>query len=141
MKKAIIFDFMRTLYDADKSELFSNVPEILEYLKENYDLYLITRMETDRDSVVASTNIHRYFKKYSSVETKNAAHFKSITSDENYDEIFVIGDRLNEEIRIGNFLSYKTIWLKKGKFSNEGDPQITNPWRTISDITEIREIL
>lgn len=141
MKKAIVFDFMRTLYDADKSKLFLNVPEILEYLKENYDLYLITRMETDRDSVVASTNIHRYFKKYLSVETKNVAHFKSITSNENYDEIFIIGDRLNEEIHIGNSLSYKTVWLKNGKFSNEGDPNVITPWQTISSIEEIKRIL
>ena len=119
--KAIIFDFNRTLYDADNKRLFPEVINILESLKSKYMLYLIGKGNEERKDLINSLGIEKYFERIIITEEKSINNFKEILNDLNYNpqEVYVIGDRIKSEIKIGNSFNMNTIWLKKGKFKNE----------------------
>lgn len=140
----IIFDFMRTLYDPETATLFTDTREILEKLSQNFILVLVSRREGNRDSLVTELDISKYFKKIYLVETKDDSVFKEIEQDTfpNHQTSYVIGDRIQDEIYLGNKFNYKTIWLQQGKFKDHLPTSATHkPWRTIHNLKEILAII
>ena len=123
MKKIIIFDFNRTIYDPDKDKIIDGVINKLEYFyKKKYILYLISRNENSqkRLEILNIFDIKKYFKEIYFVENKTPEIFLSILEKENInpENVYVIGDYLYEEIRFGNMAGLNTIWFKNGKFKN-----------------------
>ena len=54
------------------------------------------------------------------VKEKNAEIFNEIANTEHGvspSEVYVVGDRIEDEIRFGNMNGFTTIWFKKGKYS------------------------
>lgn len=137
----IIFDYNRTLYDPEMHSLYPEAAVLLRNLSQEHDLYLIGRNEPGRSNKLNELDIRQYFKKTRFVDQKTEKLFiEIITKDQNIP--FVIGDRVYEEITIGNKLGYRTIWVRQGKFSNEVPRnEAENPLFIVRNLSEIAPIL
>lgn len=129
---------MRTLYDPETKELSAGAFIVLAKLQNKFDLYLISRKENHRMNTINNLGIKKFFKEIHLVDKKNKELFYEIGKKTIGENVFVIGDRIPEEIKIANSLGYKTIWYQKGKFSNiipqnKGE----RPWQTIHNLLEI----
>ncbi len=133
---------MRTLYDPEKKELSANTFIVLAKLQNKFDLYLISRKENHRMDTINNIGIKKFFKEIHLVDKKNKEVFYQIGKKTIRENVFVIGDRIPEEIKIANLLGYKTIWYQKGKFS-EIIPQNKEeePWQIIHNLLEIERHL
>ncbi|OGI67100.1 hypothetical protein A2823_02375 [Candidatus Nomurabacteria bacterium RIFCSPHIGHO2_01_FULL_41_91] len=136
----IIFDYNRTIYDPEKQELYPGVLVLINGLSNKHELFLVSKNEPGRRDVLDNLGISSFFKKVIFTDNKSPELFKEIADNEN--NVMVVGDRIRGEISIGNELSYITVWLKRGKFSLE-EPinEKQNPRHTITDITEVENIL
>ena len=142
-KIAIIFDFMRTLYNPESLALYSETLSLLEFLNEFSELHLITRKEGQREQLVEELGIKKFFTSINFLDRKTQKSFQKIINPkkEMYEEIYCIGDVVWEEIMIGNKLGWKTIWLKHGKFGNTIPKEEAEiPWKVITSLYEVKEI-
>lgn len=137
MKKTIIFDFNRTLFDPESKQLFPGVLDMLSRLKNDNRLILITRKEGQRENLIEELGLKQFFEQIILTEKKTLEAF-SLLLDKNGKTI-VVGDRLVDEIAIGNTLGCTTIHLKQGKFAD--DQAAITPTFTIKTITEVLPIL
>lgn len=140
MKKGIIFDFNRTLYDPDLDELVPGAKSVLKKLKERgYKLFLVSH-GSYRKSLISELGVENYFDKIVISKEKSLEDFKEVTLNSNLTikESFVVGDRVKGEIRIGNILGFNTVWLKKGLFAQEVPENLEEfPDFTIADLEEV----
>lgn len=137
----IILDYNRTLYDPETQSLYPEAAVLLRNLSQKHDLYLIGRNEPGRSNKLDELDIRRYFKEVRFVDQKTEELFGNIITD-NENVTFVIGDRVYEEIAIGNKLGYRTIWVRQGKFSGETPrKEAENPLLTVHSLSEIEPIL
>lgn len=143
MTKLIIFDFNRTIYDPERKRLIGGSVFVLKKLKKHgLELYLMTRQEKNRKQLIKNLGIQKYFSKIIFTQEKTYLNFKKLLGKKNHIETYVIGDRVMEEIKIGNCLKLKTIWLKQGKFSNEKPSEsIEIPDFTIKKIQDALKIV
>lgn len=145
MEKIIIFDFNRTLYDPDTLSLVPRVKFVLRALaRRGFILFLVSRAEQSRMSAIDRSGIGRYFSAITISDTKDEGDFRSIIRNRTVDlkNSFVVGDRIGDEIKIGNVLGFKTIRIKAGKFSNEM-PQAAGetPMYTVNELKEILKVI
>lgn len=122
MKQVIIFDFNRTLYNPESQRIIASAKYVLATLKKRgYPLYLISRAEKSRRETIKNNGIEKFFKGIVICRQKNKSIFQKIAKREaaNTSFSFIIGDRIKEEIAIGNKMGIQTIWFKNGKFKNE----------------------
>lgn len=140
--KKVIIDFNRTLYDPESGLVIDGALELLKYLYTFADLYLVSRNEKERWQKFQDLGLEEYFKKIYFVEEKTQSLFEEIISETSKDHCYVIGDRIQEEIVIGNILGINTIWFKSGKF-REYTPYHQNefPKSTVERLIEIKEII
>lgn len=136
----IIFDYNRTLFNPDTNSLYQGVLDLLQDLSRYNELFLISRNEPRRRDRLEEFGIAEYFNNIAFVEDKTADIFtKLVGSCKN---VFVIGDRVREEIAIGNKLGFRTIRVQQGKFANELP---INPLEqamfTVKNITDIQIII
>ena len=118
----IIFDFNRTLYDPDTSQVIEGGLELLEKLTlSGHKLALVCKKSaSDRSEVIGSLGLDRFFCKVLIIEgNKKVEHFQDclLAMQLNSSEVAVVGDRVEEEICIGNRMGMVTVWFKQGKFS------------------------
>jgi len=118
--KTIIFDFYKTLYDPKKEYLYEGVVELLLILSNKYRLILMSTGGIERLNVIRKLNIRRYFLKTLIVKRKTIDYFNEVIFDPN--QTLIIGDRIEEEIRIGKKLGCKTLRV---------NPDTENPVITI----------
>ena len=137
----IIFDFNRTLYDPDTSTLVPGAFDICRtYFKKGYELHLVSYPESKRASLVQDLGIDQFFKTITFTEDKEKVIKKII--QESKGPVYVVGDHLHNEIRIGNRYGAKTVWLKRGRFENLKPEHVEDvPWRTITSLEEISAII
>lgn len=135
----IIFDYNRTLFDPETDALYPGVDAVLKNLAMKNDLFLISRNEPNRKDRFEKLGIGKYFKKILFVEKKTKEIFKSLI--QNLEDTIIIGDRVREEISLGNQLGFITIWIKQGKFSGELPEKSKQPNYTINDIRELQTII
>ncbi len=125
--KIIIFDFLRTVYDPEKLEFLEDAVLVLEKLKTKNILILYTSREGDanREKNLEKLNLKKYFNQIVLVDKKKQEDLIKIFNQFNLakEDILVVGDRIKSEIRLGNQTGFKTVWLKKGKYSTE-EPEI-----------------
>ena len=140
-EKIIIFDYFRTLYNPEQAILYDGVDELLnELYSRKYKLYLVSRLEGQRLAEIQKLGIDKYFKEIYLVTDKREQIHK-IRELHPKAHIWVVGDRMNEEIMYGMEIGAKTVWLQKGKFKDEYDFSKRKPDYVIGDITQTLEIL
>jgi FMN phosphatase YigB (HAD superfamily) len=136
----IIFDYNRTLFNPDTGNLYPYVLSILSTLSKNHELFLVSRNDPRRESMLVSLGISSFFKKKLFVDTKTATLFKDLIGDR--EQAIVIGDRIKGEIFIGNQLGYITIWLRQGKFMNDlPETKEEQPNHTIDEINQLLSLI
>ena len=135
----IIFDFNRTLYDPDGGKLMDGALELLENLSKKFHIILLAKGDEKRMELINSLKIAHFFKEIILVPGKNIEQMLVIK--EKFPDgttFFCIGDRIKKEIKFGNMLGFKTIWLKNGKFASEiplSDDE--KPWQIINSLEEL----
>ena len=144
MKKAVIFDFKRTIYDPELDKLLPGIKGVLKQLKKRgYSLFLISHGSYPK-ALIRKFELGPYFDEILITENKSSEDFKKIISNNEIDtEIsFVIGDRVRGEIKIGNSLGITTIWLRRGLFAEEFPLEpIEEPDFTIRSFREILDCI
>ncbi|HEY4476030.1 MAG TPA: HAD hydrolase-like protein [Candidatus Paceibacterota bacterium] len=142
MKKIIIFDFNRTMYDPDSKCLMRDARFVLRTLfRRGFSLYLISRAGKLRKEFIKNLGISEYFSRVIIAKEKSKKDFEQIAAPTaiNRGLSFVVGDRVRKEIRIGNSLGLQTIWLRSGKFADE-KPRAKSEWPTYI-VSSLRDIL
>lgn len=124
MIRGVIFDFNRTLYDPDTKQLVSGATTILAWLQDRgCQLCLISKKSAEeRELLISSLGLNRYFRKILVIEgSKQESHFQECLSAMALpaSEVAVVGDRIREEIYLGNRMGMHTIWYRSGKFAAE----------------------
>lgn len=145
MKKAIIFDFNRTLFDPDEGKLIVGAKKLLtEALFKEYVLFLLTRCEATGLETVDNSGIANLFSKIVVSEKRNIRDLKKLIDSEGIDtsKSIVIGDSIKSEIRLGNTLGLTTIWFRNGKFSSTLPARkIEKPNITVKKLAEVKKFL
>lgn len=141
--KILVFDFYRTLYDPEKEGLEKSSKKVLKaFLKNGFELCLVSQGK-ERRELIENLNLEKCFSKILLSSEKSLEDFKKlVTSEVKKKESFVVGDRVKKEIKFGNLLGLKTVWLKKGKFANElpSDPT-EEPDFVIEELEEVLRII
>lgn len=141
MKKLIICDWNRTLYDPDNNCLFPDTLPFLEGLKNNI-LFLVSTNELNTSVPSKNPLISRYFKKIIVGQPKTRRLFLNIKKEFPTFEAWVVGDRIGSEIKAGNQAGCITIRIKQGKFSSEAPLDNSEiPDATVLNLMEAAEIL
>ena len=142
MIKAIISDFIRTLYLPELDEIPKEHIELLQRLKsQGYILCLVSMNELHG---WINPSVKKLFRQVIVVSDRKDAAFSSIMQKEKLKagEILVVGDRVRGEITAGNNLGMKTVWLKAGVFG--GEEPLTDeekPDFSIRRLDEIENVL
>lgn len=142
MKKIIIFDFNRTIYDPDNNCIIPGVRFVLRtLLRRGFSLYLVSRAGKSRREMIKNLGMRQYFLRIIITKEKSRKDFERIVMGRmiNRHLSFVIGDRVRKEISIGNSLGLQTIWFKVGKFADER-PRKKSEW-PLYIVFEFKQIL
>ena len=133
----IIFDLDDTLYDRtgqvpdnytkEDIQKITLFPQVKEFLQAFSGKKILVTKETDpglQNRKIHSLGLRGYFDQiiicHSAEEKKDA--FQNIKQSFPGEEIVVVGDRLDQEIKYGKELGLKTVWLRHGNH-NERLPQ------------------
>lgn len=142
MKKVVIFDFNRTIYDPEAGRLVKNARFTLRtLLRRGFYLYLISYAGESRRRLIKNLNIDQYFRRVMVTRTKSKKDFERIVNSRSVicSSSFVIGDRVRKEIKIGNLLGMQTIWVRGGKFAKEFPRRLIE--RPTYAVIELKNIL
>ncbi len=153
----IIFDLDDTLYDRtgqvsdnyteEDLQKLTPFPQVKEFLQSFPGRKILVTKETDpglQGRKINSLGLQSYFNQilvcYSDAEKKEC--FKEIQARFPREEIWVIGDRIDTEIRYGKELGMKTVWLRHGNHKERTPQQFWEvPDYEINEFSELREIL
>jgi len=151
MIKGLIFDFNRTIYDPERDDLIPGAKRVLQELKkEGYKMSLICKPskngQSSRGVKVLNLGLENYFSRIVVTEKrkKKEYHFKRCASSMSLTslEIAIVGDRVEEEIYVGNKACFVTVWFKNGKFSkNLPGNNLQTPDFTIEKLEDLLKIL
>ena len=121
MKKIVIFDLNRTLYDPDTACLVPGARFVLRVLlRRGFSLCLVSRAGRSRKKLIRELGIRKYFLRIVVSKEKGAKDFvRMVPRPAVRRACFVVGDRVRKEIRIGNALGFRTVWVQSGKFAAE----------------------
>lgn len=146
MIKAIIFDWIGTLYQFRGKGLFPYSERVLRELSSKYKLAAISKAPLE-DIEMRSKQINE-IKKYFDViivdTDKTSEQYIECMRKLNVEpeNTLVVGDRTIREIKIGNQLGCQTYWIKNGKHANELPNEETGqPTRIINSIEDLLTIL
>ena len=118
MIKAVIFDFGYTIYDPDKNELLKEAVPLLENLKNRYKLALTSRTTNvdERLEQIKKLGLNEYFDTVAVTAKGQDKDLSQIMKNFrlNPEEVLVVGDRIDSEIRQGNTLGMKTAHFRYG---------------------------
>ena len=145
MKFLLIFDFNRTIFDPEKQKLVARARALLRTLHERgHTLCLVAQAAPSREKLIENLGIGQYFSQIFLVYEKKKKDFEKLIFDFGFlpEKTFVLGDRIQKEIRVGNLIGCQTIWIKSGKFRTEipkNNDEIPN--FTVSKLTDILKII
>lgn len=130
-------------------DIFPGVPELLQNLKQNYSLFLVTAgFESAQSKKIQVLGIGPYFKEILIIEPgspggKKAA-FVDIQTRYQYafEQMLIIGDRISNEIRAGNQLGCPTFWVQHGECAHDlpTGPEEEPTWRSQS-VLDVQKVL
>ena len=117
MIKCIIFDLIGTLYDEGSSNLHRDGIQVLKQLKKRHHLVLVTDLNKDKHKLVENLGLYNYFDKVI-ISKKNKELFKNIINDKKIlpSESLVIGDNLENEIKIAKTLNMKYLFVDRKNY-------------------------
>lgn len=147
MIKGIIFDWGRTLYDNEREELFPETEEVLKNLSKIYQLAIVSLAKDGnfekRWKIIKGKDLGKYFK--STLFTQDDKDKLYVDTLEKMklkpNEVVVIDDRIIRGVAWGNKHGAKTVWIKKGKFSNELPDEVTGaPTFIINNLKEVLDL-
>lgn len=120
MKKQIIFDFYKTIYNPDSKKLYRGILPVLKTLSIEYSLILVSTTNKERISQINKLLPRGLFTKIILCQEKSFELFRKLSLES--DKTIIIGDKTEEEIFFGQKLNLKTIQV---------NPQAENPCLTI----------
>ncbi len=143
MKRAVIFDFMRTLYDPLTASLYSGVKEMLDDVHESRCLVLYSRQDRSRAGLLKDLGIDECFEATYFSAHKSAEELRDIlhTNELEPKHTIVVGDMVNSELCAGSEIGCDTIWFKSGMFDGMSGDVMCVPTHTISSIPALHELL
>ena len=146
MIKGIIFDWGRTLYDNDKKELMDGAIFVLKELKnKKYKLCLVTRgVHQEKENAIKKTNVVQYFEEIFFVHEKVENDFVKCLNAMNlkHDEVMVVGDKVRNEVKVGNVLGMTTVWFRNGKYKDEvPEHDLEKPKHTILNLRDVLKLI
>lgn len=122
MKRVVIFDFCRTLYNPDTESLIPHAKRVLRELrKRGFVLCVVTRAKSSRSSLIRRFGINKFFRRIVVSPEKSEEDFEQIFKNRYFERhsSYLVGDQVRHEISYGNRLGLQTIWLRHGKFADE----------------------
>lgn len=130
----------------EKLIIYPDTKEVLERLKENYKLILISQGNFEsQNKRIDTLEIRHYFDDILLSEYgKKKESFQKVFDNLglNADQILVVGDRIDNEIKIGNELEIRTCRIMKGKYKIlEPKFKIEEPNYVINNLRELYGIL
>ncbi len=130
----------------DKVDPFPDTIKTLDKLKNNFKLILITSgSRSQQNKKIDILGIRNYFNYIFIDELNEKEHLFSLTINLLKlipEEILVVGDRIDQEIEIGNKLGMKTIRILHGKFSQLQPENLhQEPIQTIEKISRLLDFL
>ena len=139
MERIVIFDFYRTIYNPDSSSLVQGANEILEELKSRgYRLFLLSYGEWGRQSLIEDLGIADRFEKILVTTQKTEQEFQELLRGvPGSKEVFVVGDRIRGEIKIGRKLGFTTIWVRLEDELLGEEPEPDFAVRNLAEILKI----
>ncbi len=145
MIKAIIFDWVGTLYEKNKG-LFSYTKKVLQKLKSKYKLAIISKAGSDSVEIRLKqiNKIKHYFDVIIVDRDKIKEQYLDCMKKLNVkpENTLVVDDRMLRGIIIGNKLGCKTAWIKRGKYSHEIPNEKTGePAYKINSVEDLLKIL
>jgi len=148
MAKAIIFDWGRTLYDNENKQLFPDALSILDYVSKKYKLAIVSLATKEsieeRNSLIRNMKVDHFFE-HILIDSKDKDRmYSQVINNFNIDprDLILVDDRTVRGISWGNKIGATTIWLKKGKFSNELPNEETgSPSHIIENLSELLRLL
>ena len=109
-------------YDFDKMDIFPDSKEVLNRLHEDYKLVLISQGNEDlQNKKIDCLGIRKYFDHIylPKIGQKEDVIKESLKILElSPEEILIVGDRIDSEIKIGNDLGMQTCRILRGKYKN-----------------------
>jgi FMN phosphatase YigB (HAD superfamily) len=143
MKKIIIFDFTRTIYDPENDRIIPGTKFVLRtLLRRGFTLYLVSSAGRSRKKWIDNL-IGEYFSKLIVRQEKAQRDFERLVMQKNVDreKSFIIGDRRDIEISIGNSLGVQTIWIKTGNsVSRKLTRKVERPTHTVKTLREVLSV-
>lgn len=144
MKRIVIFDFNRTLYDPDTARLVPGVRFVLRILlRRGFSLCLISRAGRPRKELIRGLGIEKYFLRVIAAKEKSVRDFERMVPQVAMRRgCFVVGDRVKKEIRIGNSLGFRTVWVKSGKFADElPKAKVERPTYRVNTLRDVLSVI
>lgn len=143
--KAIIWDFKGTLYNPKEEKLFKEASKILELTSKQYKQALITTTfdRKRREDLIKSMGIWEVFD-YIRITIKTPKIFLTVCNKFQCkpEDVYVIGDGYIKEIRVGNKLGMKTIWVDRtGRISWKDKLFRKRYWKKVRRLRELEKIL
>lgn len=142
MLKGIIYDFMRTLYDPEKGQLFGGVlPMLISFKEKGLKQGLISFGGAEKKRLIEGLGLGKILDWYKVVEEKNPEVFESFIKEFNLrpEETLVVGDLVNQEIAVGSAIGAKTVWVKWGAFADV--ETLITPDFMIDNISKLRDVI
>ena len=152
MIKVVIFDWGRTLFNSETKQEFLESEDILKFCKSHgLRLALISLVSAnanatleERNAQIESSPLRAYFEIIRTTDTDKDALCVEVVKYFGVApfELAIIDDRTIRGIAWGNRYGCTTVWLRKGRFSEELPSEATGqPTYTITDLLELKKIL
>ena len=148
----LIFDLDDTIFprlpDGFSEEQLRNIkplPFVLEILKNSSTNVLVTKGDPKTQTKkIKILNLEHYFLEIvvCSADHEKKECFQRIMKKYPQQDLVIIGDRLDSEIRYGNELGLKTIRIKRGKYKDlQPKDKYEIPHHEINTFAELEKIL
>lgn len=141
MGRALIVDFNRTLFNPDSGQLYDGASAFLESASASRDLFLYSKREGGRDSLLNDLGIAGFFKNVYFADKKDAESIRSIIKENGLtaDQCYVIGDLITSELLAGHEAGVDTIWVRQGKFADQKGSFA--PTHTVHSLEELHRLV
>lgn len=144
MNPTIIFDFNRTLYDPDRRRLVNGAAELLTAAaQKGYRRVLFSQAVPSRADLINELGLTGYFDEIILTEHKTSDLFATIADKHQSDAktSYVIGDRVNGELKLGYAAGWQTIWFRQGRFAAELPAAAGWPTYTVTRLADIHPLI
>ncbi|MFH1359114.1 MAG: uridine diphosphate-N-acetylglucosamine-binding protein YvcK [archaeon] len=129
----------------DSLDIFPGVIEVLNKLKNNYKLFLLTQGEQSQQvRKINALGIESFFDEifFAPVEKKEETFEQIRELEFKPEEMLIVGDRIDKEIKLGNLSGMKTVKFNFGKYSLlKPQSDLEKPDFVINNLNEIFEVI